>query len=96
MIQFVKQKDFLRKTCCYLLNRIYNKTLNDFSLGKSVSFVSLESQCFPQPELGTHIFVYLINRDKTHVVEWVLTSHCMKSLMQYLFFDISCSPLRLG
>jgi len=25
----------------------------------------LESQCFPRTELGTHIFVYLINRDKT-------------------------------
>ena len=24
---------------------------------------------------GTHIFVYLINCDKKHVVEWVLTSH---------------------
>ena len=44
--------------------------------------VSLESQCFPRPELGTLIFVYLINRDKTHVVEWVLASHCTKSLMQ--------------
>ena len=41
------------------------KTLNDCSLGTSVSFVSLESQCFPQPELGTQIFVYLINSDKT-------------------------------
>ena len=35
------------------------------SLGQSVGFVSLESQCFPRPELGTHIFVYFINRDKT-------------------------------
>ena len=26
--------------------------------------VFLESQCFPQPEHGTHIFVYLISRDK--------------------------------
>ena len=39
-----------------------------------------------------HIFVYLINRDKTHIVEWVLTSHCSKHLMQCLFFDTSCSP----
>ena len=39
-----------------------------------------------------HIFVYLINRDKTHIVELVLTSHCTKTLMQCLFFDISCSP----
>ena len=27
--------------------------------------VSFESQCFPQPELGTRIFVYLITHDKT-------------------------------
>ena len=74
------------------MNRIYNKALNDCFLGKSVSFVSLESQCFPRPELGTHIFVHLINRDKTRVVEWVLTSHFKNSLMQCVFFDISCSP----
>ena len=71
---------------------VYNKTLNACFLGITVSFVSLESQCFPRPELGTHIFVYLLNRDQTHVAEWVLTSHCTKSLMQCLFFDISCSP----
>ena len=40
---------------------------------------------------GTHIIVYVISRDKTQVV---LTSHCTKSLMQCLFFDISCSPLQ--
>jgi len=33
----------------------------------------------------THMFAHLINRDKTHVVEWVLTTHCTKSLMQCLF-----------
>ena len=42
--------------------------------------------------LGHIIFVHLINRKKTLVVEWVLTSHCKKSLMQCLFLDISCSP----
>ena len=68
------------------MNRIYNTTLNDCSLGKSVGFHSLESQSFPRPEPGTHIFLYLINRDKTHIVEWVLTSHCTKTLMQCLFF----------
>ena len=39
-----------------------------------------------------HTFLYLINCDKTHVVEWVLTSHCTKSLMQCLFLDIPYSP----
>ena len=58
IIPFVKQKDFLRKTCCSLLNRIYSKTLNDCSLGKLVTFVPLESQCFHRPELGTHICLF--------------------------------------
>ena len=38
-------------------------------------------------------YICLFNKsDKTHVVEWVLTSHCTKSLMQCLFSDISCYP----
>ena len=34
------------------------KHLMTAPLGNQFSFVSLESQCFPQPELGTHIFLF--------------------------------------
>ena len=59
-------------------------------LGNQLVLIPLNLSLSLDQSLG-HIFVYLINRDKTHIVEWVLTSHCTKTLMQCLFFDISCS-----
>ena len=41
-------------TSCNLFVVLYNKSLNDWSLGKPVNFVSLESQCFPLLRLRKH------------------------------------------
>ena len=34
--------------------QLYNKSRKDWSLGETVNFISLESQCFPRFRLGKH------------------------------------------
>ena len=58
------------------------------SLGNQLVLFPLNLSVSLDQSLG-QIFVHLINRAKTHVVEWVLTSHCTKSLMQCF---LVCSP----
>ena len=64
-------------------------------LGKQLVLVPLNLSVSLDQSFGhIYLFFFLINLDKTRVVESVLTSHCMKSLLQFLFFDISFAPLQ--
>ena len=61
-------------------------------LGNQLVLIPLDlSVSLDQSLRHIYLFTDLINRDKTHIVEWVLTSHCTKTLRQCLFSDISCS-----